>query len=70
MKPAGFDVPLEVEVAARRRLEDARRALAPLGPAGRPLDEIACALLKPGVATILATSRDSRRESCSGLEAT
>lgn len=62
--------PGEARAEARRRLEDARRALAPLGPAGRPLDEIACALLKPGVAAILPGRRGPRQEARWSLEAT
>jgi geranylgeranyl diphosphate synthase type II len=61
--------PGEARAEARRRLDDARRALAPLGPAGRPLDEIACALLRPGVAAILPGKRSPRQESGWSLEA-
>jgi geranylgeranyl diphosphate synthase type II len=46
--------PDEARAEACRRLEAAERALDPLGPAGRPLDEMARSLMGPGMATVLS----------------
>ncbi len=45
--------PEEARSEACHRLEAAERALDPLGPAGRPLDEMARSLLGPGMAATL-----------------
>jgi geranylgeranyl diphosphate synthase type II len=45
--------PEEARAEACHRLEAAERALDPLGPAGRPLDEMARSLLEPGMAATL-----------------
>ena len=45
--------PEEARAEACHRLEAAERALDPLGPAGRPLDEMARSLLGPGMAATL-----------------
>jgi len=45
--------PDEARVEACRRLEAAERALDPLGPAGKPLDEMARSLMGPGMAATL-----------------
>ena len=45
--------PDEARAEACRRLEAAERALDPLGPAGKPLDEMARSLMGPGMAATL-----------------
>jgi geranylgeranyl diphosphate synthase type II len=45
--------PEEARTEACHRLEAAERALDPLGPAGRPLDEMARSLLEPAMAAAL-----------------
>jgi len=45
--------PEEARAEACRRLEAAERALDPLGPAGKPLDEMARSLMGPGMAATL-----------------
>ncbi|MGD8898128.1 MAG: polyprenyl synthetase family protein, partial [Acidobacteriota bacterium] len=45
--------PEEARAEACHRLEAAERALDPLGPAGRPFDEMARSLLGPGMAATL-----------------
>ncbi len=45
--------PEEARAEACHRLEAAERALDPLGPAGKPLDEMARSLMGPGMAATL-----------------
>jgi geranylgeranyl diphosphate synthase type II len=45
--------PDEARAEACHRLEAAERALDPLGPAGRPLDEMVRSLMGPGIGTVL-----------------
>jgi geranylgeranyl diphosphate synthase type II len=45
--------PDEAKAEVCRRLEAAERALAPLGPAGKPLDLMVRALMGPGIATVM-----------------
>jgi geranylgeranyl diphosphate synthase type II len=46
--------PDEARAEACHRLEAAERALDPLGPAGRPLDEMVRSLMGPGMASVLS----------------
>jgi hypothetical protein len=46
--------PDEARAEACHRLEAAERALDPLGPAGRPLHEMARSLMGPGMTAVLS----------------